>query len=292
MTDLPLENYPDLQAQLGRGGGETFRAWTELSQTGGLKPFSAAVPTGKIRDFRLAPGPLYAIIKNMEPINRYLDAAILKPELTQNEVVAAINESIKWKTKTVCVRPCDIALAKRLTAGTETGVSCVLAFPHGCTTTGVKVYEAKNYIEQGTDEIDMVANYGMIRSGNWEYVEADICAVAAICRAKRIPLKVIFETCYLTPEQIVRTTEICIRAGADFVKTSTGFATGGATVEAVRIMIDTAKGRIKVKPSGGIRDKKTATAYIEMGAERLGTNFSASEALITGSGGENQKSGY
>ncbi len=218
----------------------------------------------------------------MEPINRYLDAAILKPELTETEVMAAITESIKWNTKTVCVRPCDIALAKRMTAGTDTGVSCVLAFPHGTTTTAVKAFEAAEYIELGTDEIDMVANYAMIRSGAWDYVENDIRAVARICSEKKKPLKVIFETCYLTTEEIARTTEICVRAGATFVKTSTGFAAGGATVEAVKTMLDAAKGRISVKPSGGIRDRETAIKYVEMGAERLGTNYTASEALVTG----------
>jgi deoxyribose-phosphate aldolase len=215
----------------------------------------------------------------MKPINRYLDAAVLKPELTQGEAIAAIQESIRWKTKTVCVRPCDIEIAKKLTAGTDTGVSCVLAFPHGNTTTAVKAFEAAEYISLGVDEIDMVANYGYIRSGLWEEVEADIRAVVKVCKKSKTPLKVIFETCYLSPEEIEKTTELCVRAGADFVKTSTGFASGGATLEAVRIMIDTAKGRVKVKPSGGIRDRKTALAYLEMGAERLGTNYTASEAL-------------
>jgi deoxyribose-phosphate aldolase len=228
----------------------------------------------------------------MEPINRYLDAAILKPELTEDEVKAAITESVKWKTKTVCVRPCDIALAKRMTAGTETGVSCVLAFPHGVTTTAVKAFEAAEYIALGTDEIDMVANFAKIRSGDWDYVEKDIRAVADVCRAKKVPLKVIFETCFLTTDEIARTTEICVKAGADFVKTSTGFASGGATVEAVKTMLDTAKGRVKVKPSGGIRDAKTAEEYVRMGADRLGTNFTASEALVTGSSASGPKTGY
>ena len=228
----------------------------------------------------------------MEPINRYLDAAILKPELTEDEVKAAITESVKWKTKTVCVRPCDIALAKRMTAGTETGVSCVLAFPHGATTTAVKAFEAAEYIALGTDEIDMVANFGKIRSGDWDYVEKDIRAVADVCRANKVPLKVIFETCFLTTDEIARTTEICVKAGADFVKTSTGFASGGATVEAVKTMLDTAKGRIKVKPSGGIRDAATAEEYVRMGADRLGTNFTASEALVTGSSASGPKTGY
>ncbi len=198
----------------------------------------------------------------MEPINRYLDAAILKPELTRDEAAAAIRESVAWQTKTVCVRPCDIALAKELTAGTGTGVSCVLAFPHGCTTTAVKEAEAREYVALGADEIDMVANYGRIRSADWDYVEKDIRAVARVCNASKVTLKVIFETCWLTADEIARTTEICVAAGADFVKTSTGFSTAGATVEAVRVMLDTARGRIKVKPSGGIRDRETALAYV------------------------------
>jgi len=199
----------------------------------------------------------------MEPINRYLDAAILKPELTREEAIAAIHESIKWKTKTVCVRPCDIALAKGLTAGTETGVSCVLAFPHGCTTTEVKAFEAAQYIALGTDEIDMVANYGRIRSGDWQYVEDDIRAVARVCAASKVPLKVIFETCYLTEDEIARTTEICIACGANFVKTSTGFASGGATIEAVRVMLDTAKGRSTgkaVRPESATRRRPSASS--------------------------------
>jgi len=226
----------------------------------------------------------------MEPINRYLDAAILRPELTREEAVAAIEESIKWKTKTVCVRPCDIALAKSMCAGTDTGVSCVLAFPHGCTTTAVKAFEAKEYCGLGVDEIDMVANYGMIKSGQWDYVESDVRAVADVCKAgggtgRKVPLKVIFETCHLTAEEIAKTTEICVAAGADFVKTSTGFSSGGATEDAVRVMLDAAKGRVKVKPSGGIRTREQALRYVEMGAHRLGTNYTASEALVTGSAG-------
>lgn len=232
----------------------------------------------------------------MEPINRYLDAAILKPELTRDEVVAAIKESIKWKTKTVCVRPCDIDLAKGMCKGTETGVSCVLAFPHGTTTTAVKAFEASDYIRLGADEIDMVANYGMIRSGSWDYVEADIRAVAEVCNAAGVPLKVIFETCWLTAEEIAKTTEICVAAKAAFVKTSTGFSTGGATVDAVKTMLDTARGRIKVKPSGGIRTREQAIHYVEMGAQRLGTNYTASETLVTGashaSAAEQPKSAY
>lgn len=227
----------------------------------------------------------------MEPINRYLDAAILKPEFSRDEVLAAIDESLKWNTKTVCVRPCDVALARRRCEGSDTGISCVLAFPHGSAPSPVKAAEAANLIDQGAHEIDMVANFGRIRSGDWSYVSDDISAVVAVCKPGGVLLKVIFETCYLTPEEIARTTEICITCGADFVKTSTGFGSGGATEEAVRIMIETGKGRIQVKPSGGIRNRETALKYLEMGATRLGTNYTASEILVTG-GVSNTADGY
>lgn len=226
----------------------------------------------------------------MEPINRYLDAAILKPEFTQDEVLAAIDESIRWDTKTVCVRPCDVALARKRCDGTDTGVSCVLSFPHGCAPTPVKVFEARNLIEQGAHEIDMVANFGRIRSGDWSYVLDDISEVVAVCKPAGVLVKVIFETCFLLPEEIKRTTKVCIACGADYVKTSTGFASGGATKEAVRIMIETGSGKIQVKPSGGIRDRETALAFLEMGATRLGTNFTASESLVTGKTGDKKTS--
>ena len=230
----------------------------------------------------------------MEPINRYLDAAVLKPEMTRTEAIAAIRESVAWKTKTVCVRPFDIPLAKELCAGSETGVSCVLSFPHGTAPTAVKAFEAKTYIDMGVDEIDMVANYGMIRSGEWDYVEADIRAVADACRPAGVPLKVILETCQLDREQIQKATEICAACGAAFVKTSTGFSSSGASFEAVKTMLEAAAGRVQVKASGGIRDRETALAYVAMGAKRLGTNYSASEALIKGaaSPGDAPKGAY
>jgi deoxyribose-phosphate aldolase len=216
-------------------------------------------------------------------INKYLDAAVLKPEFTRAEAIEAIKECIKFKTKTVCVRPCDIDLAVEMCKGTETEVSCVLAFPHGTAPKEVKAFEAKLYAEKGANEIDMVVNYGFIKSGKWDWVEEDIRAVAEVTNKAGVPLKTIFETCYLTEEEIEATTKIAIKAGADFVKTSTGFGTGGATREAVEVMIKASEGKIKVKPSGGIRNYETAKMYVDMGAHRLGTNYSSNEAIIRGS---------
>ncbi|MDR1958282.1 MAG: deoxyribose-phosphate aldolase [Planctomycetaceae bacterium] len=217
-----------------------------------------------------------------EPLNRYLDHAVLKPEMTRQEAAEWIQSGIKYHVKTVCVRPCDIDLAVKLCAGTGTDVSCVLGFPHGCLCTESKAAEAALYISKGVAEIDMVANYGWIRSGLWDEVLADIKAVVETAHAKSVAVKVIFETSQLTPEEIARTTEICIQAGADFVKTSTGFNGVGATEEAVDCMLKTAAGRIQVKPSGGIRDKARAEMFVQRGANRLGVNGSSTPAICDG----------
>ena len=215
-------------------------------------------------------------------INRYLDAAALKPDFTREEAINAIKECIAFKTKTVCVRPCDIDLAVEMCNGTQTEVSCVLAFPHGTSPKEVKAFEAKLYVEKGVHEIDMVVNYGFIKSGRWDLVEEDIRAVVDVTKKAGVILKTIFETCYLTTDGIEKATEIAIKAGADFVKTSTGFGDGGATKEAVAAMLKASKGKVKVKPSGGIRNFKTAKMYIDMGAERLGSNYTSNAAIIKG----------
>jgi deoxyribose-phosphate aldolase len=217
-------------------------------------------------------------------IARYIDHAILKPEMTQDEARKAILEGINYSVRTVCVRPCDIELAVGLCKGTQTDVCCVLAFPHGCVPTEVKAFEASQYAFKGLKEIDMVANFGYVRSGLWDKVLKDIQAVAEVTRKAGVLLKVIFESCTLSLEEIKKTTEICIEAGADFVKTSTGFHNDGATVEAVKAMVEAAKGRIRVKASGGIRDIETARRYIDMGCERLGVGFSTTPVLISGQG--------
>ena len=217
-------------------------------------------------------------------IARYLDAAILKPEMTPAQAEAAILECIGYKAYTVCVRGCDIALAKKLCAGTETKVSCVLDFPYGYGGAAAKRETARLYSEQGVDEIDMVMNYGAARGGNWDVVEEEIRGVVEEAHAKGVGVKVIFETSQLDDAQIRKGTEVCIAAGADFVKTSTGFNGGGATVEAVKAMIETAKGRIKVKPSGGIRNFETAKMYVDMGADRLGVGYTSCKPICEGEG--------
>ncbi|MEG1547664.1 MAG: deoxyribose-phosphate aldolase [Clostridia bacterium] len=211
----------------------------------------------------------------MMDINRYLDHAILKPDMTQAEVRAAIQLGIDYKVRTVCVRPCDIEVAVDMCKGTQTDVSCVLDFPHGTASSAAKADAAKEYAAKGVLEIDMVMNFGLAKSGEWSRVQQDIEGVVRAAHAQDVGVKVIFETCYLTVDEIKKGTEVCIAAGADFVKTSTGFATGGATVEAVTAMLEAGRGCIKVKASGGIRDIDTARMYVEMGVDRLGNGFSS-----------------
>ena len=227
----------------------------------------------------------------MESLNRYLDAAVLKPEMSQDEAREAIEACVELETYSVCVRPCDIPLAHSLCHDTATLVCVVLGFPHGDQLSGSKADEARRYIDLGVDEIDMVANYGWIRSGEWEAVQADIAGVAEKTKAAKIPMKVIFETAHLTKEAIKRMVGICIAAGADFVKTSTGFNGTGAQVDDVALMIQAADGKIQVKPSGGIRDAEQATALIEMGAHRLGVGWTSCKAITEG-GPAASNSGY
>lgn len=218
----------------------------------------------------------------MTAINRYLDAAILKPEFTQEETIEAIQACIAIDAFSVCVRPCDIELAQKYCQGTNTAVCVVLGFPHGVQLPATKVAEAAEYIRLGVDEIDMVANYGWVKSGKWDAVKADIAGVTAQTKAAGIVSKVIFETAHLNAEQIKTLTEICIEAGADFVKTSTGFNGDGAQEADVKIMLETAAGRIKVKPSGGIRDTERAQMFIDMGVHRLGIGWNACPAICSG----------
>jgi deoxyribose-phosphate aldolase len=221
----------------------------------------------------------------VQDIHRYLDHAVLKPELARREAVEAIQLGIDYKVRTVCVRPCDIELAVEMCRGTESEVSCVLAFPHGCTSSLVKGDEARRYVAAGAQEIDMVVNFGFVRSGMWDEVVADIRAVTGVAKPAGVLVKVIFETSYLTLDQIKRTTACAIEAGADFVKTSTGFGGEGATVEKVQAMLDAAQGRIKVKPSGGIRDRAKAEMFVEMGAKRIGNGYTSTPKICDGAAG-------
>ena len=213
-------------------------------------------------------------------IARYIDHAVLKPAMTPEEVRSAIQLGIDNDVYSVCVQPRDIHMALKMCEGTNTLVSCVLDFPHGCGGAAAKREAARLYAEMGVREIDMVMNYGAARGGDWAAVREEIDAVVEEAHARGVLVKVIFETCELDEASIRAGVDACVDAGADFVKTSTGFAAKGATPEAVRAMLSQSAGRIRVKASGGIRTINDAHGYVEMGVERLGVGFSTTPALV------------
>ena len=205
-----------------------------------------------------------------QTIAAMMDHAVLKPNSTDEDIRKNAEACITYGIGDLCVRPTDVAYAKKLLAGSPVTVACVVGFPHGASRPETKATEARLAIADGADELDMVINIGKLLSGNHEFVSNDIAAVVAVAKPENVLVKVILETCLLTPEQIAQACELAIAAGADFVKTSTGFNGDGATVEAIQLMLDTVVGRAKVKPSGGIRDWQRALMFAEMGVHRLG----------------------
>ena len=213
-------------------------------------------------------------------LSRYIDSSPLNPVMTSDEIRAAIMEAVRQECCSVCVQPSDIPLAVELCRNSKTRVCTVLDFPHGKAPAAVKELEARYYMEYGAEEIDMVMNYGLARSGKWAEVEAEIRAVVNAAHARDVVVKVIFEASQLRDEEIARATEVSIAAGADFVKTATGFLGTGTTEEQLRIMLETARGRCKVKASGGIRDYRTAKKFLDMGVHRLGIGSSSVAGIL------------
>ena len=213
-------------------------------------------------------------------VAKTIDHAVLKPDMTDADVVANAAICRQRAVGCLCVRPSDVALASRELAGSKTVVAAVIGFPFGYNRTEAKALEAKLAIEDGAVELDMVMNTGQFLSGHHAYVQADIEAVVAEAKPSNVVVKVILETCLLTPEQIGQACELAEAAGADFVKTSTGFAGGGATPEAIAIMVQTVGKTMKIKASGGIRTWDEAIGYLEQGCSRLG--IGATEAVLDG----------
>jgi deoxyribose-phosphate aldolase len=207
-----------------------------------------------------------------------IDHAVLRPDLTVADIARNAALCVRKQVATMCVRPCDVALAAQLLADSGVGVSCVLSFPHGADATPVKVAQAKQAVADGAHEIDMVMNIGRFLSGDDDYVLDDIRAVVDLAHAAGVAVKVIQESGFLSLEQVACACELSYRAGADFVKTSTGFGPGGATPEVIDVMLRSVGGRMKIKASGGIRDRQTATAYLQQGVDRLGV--SATEKIL------------
>lgn len=200
--------------------------------------------------------------------SKYIDHTLLKAFATSKEIMNLCAEANKYDFASVCVNPCNVALAHKLLAGTDVKVCTVIGFPLGANTSDVKAYETTSAIANGADECDMVINIGALKEGNTDLVYKDIKAV--VDAANGVLVKVIIETCYLTPEEIVTACELSKKAGADFVKTSTGFGTGGAKAEDVALMRKTVGPDMGVKASGGVRNKEDFEKMIEAGANRIG----------------------
>ena len=203
-------------------------------------------------------------------LNKYIDHTILKATASSADVQKLCEEAIEHEFYSVCVNGCYVADAKHLLQGTDVKIAAVVGFPLGAMTTAAKVFEAKEAVENGASEIDMVINVAKLKDGEFEYVENEIRQIKEAIGDN--VLKVIIETCYLTDEEKVKACELSLVAKADFVKTSTGFGTGGAMYEDVKLMKSVVGNNAKVKASGGVRDKETAQKYVELGAERLGTS--------------------
>lgn len=211
-------------------------------------------------------------------INRMIDHTLLKAESSQDQIKQLCQEAKAHDFFSVCVQPTWISLCKEELAGSGVKIATVIGFPLGANTTETKVFEAKDAIEKGADEIDMVINIGALKSGQGQLVEDEIRAIKEAI-GDHI-LKVIIETCLLTEDEKIRACQLTLKAGGDYVKTSTGFSTGGAKLEDVKLMKDQVKDQAKVKASGGIRDFATAQKMVEAGADRLGV--SAGIAIVEG----------
>ena len=213
----------------------------------------------------------------VESVAALIDHAILKPELTDDEVAADLDLAGRWGVFSVCVRPSDIARSVARLDGTGVATGTVIGFPHGTTSTAAKTAESRRALDDGASELDMVLHIGRLRSGDLAAVTDDIAAVVGVAEGRVV--KVILETAYLSDEQVVAGSKAAEAAGASFVKTSTGFAGGGATMHHLQLMRDAVSPTVRIKASGGVRGLDTLLAMRAIGVDRFGT--SATETILT-----------
>ena len=219
-----------------------------------------------------------------QQVAKVIDHAVLKPNMTNEDVRANAEMCMARGIGCLCVRPGDVAMAVHALAGSDTSVASVIGFPHGSSRCETKAREAELAIEDGATELDMVMNIGRFLSGDHSYVQRDIQAVVDVARPRGIAVKVILETGYLSLEQVAQACRLAQAAGADFVKTSTGFNEGGATPAASAVMLKTVGDTMRVKASGGIRTWDAAVAYLEQGCTRLG--IGSTEQVLDGGAAE------
>ena len=206
----------------------------------------------------------------MEGLASYIDHTLLKPSATETQIRMLCEEALTYSFKAVCVNGCWVKLTSKLLKESGVKVATVIGFPLGAMSTAAKVSEAKDAVQNGADEVDMVLNIGWLKSQYYDKVQDDIAQVKQAIGSK--VLKVILETCYLTDDEKEKACELAVDAKADYVKTSTGFGTGGATFEDVLLMKAVVGDKALIKASGGVRDKETALRYISLGVSRLGTS--------------------
>jgi deoxyribose-phosphate aldolase len=217
-------------------------------------------------------------------IAKFIDQSLLKPHATEADIIKLCKAAIKYDFYSVCVNPYFVPLCNALLKGYDTKVTTVIGFPLGMATKDVKVYEAKQAILHGADELDIVMNIGAAKSGNWDYVGEEILDI--ISSTKSAVHKVIIETCYLTEEEKIAATKIASLFGAKFIKTSTGFGTKGATIKDVKLIKKIVGDRAEVKAAGGIKTLSQALQFIKAGATRIGTSAGVEimkEAIIQSS---------
>lgn len=203
-------------------------------------------------------------------INKYIDHTLLKADARHYEITKVLDEALQYDFASVCIQPCHVNYAAQYLKDSDVKVCTVIGFPLGANTTATKVFETKDAIANGADEIDMVMNIGALKDGKDDIVFNDIKSVVEAAQGKIV--KVILETCLLTANEIVKACQLCMQAKADFVKTSTGFSTSGATVEAVELMKVTVQEKMQVKAAGGIRNYDDMIKMIQAGASRIGTS--------------------
>lgn len=226
----------------------------------------------------------------------YIDQSVLKPEFTVEDIKKYSQEGIDFGCKTICVNPASLDIVAPMVRGTKTGICVVCDFPFGLSTTASKALQAEEYCRNyEIEDLDIVANYGRLRSGDLDYVTADIKAVVDVCHSYGTNVKVIVETDSLTIDQVKAGTRCAVAAGADFIKSSTGFYTGGeqrgATNEVVAAMIEAGEGRIKVKGSGAIRTREHFLELIDMGIDRMGVGYRSTSVVLGMSADEARKLG-
>ena len=229
---------------------------------------------------RIAAGLGIGDILANKSIARKIDHTLLKPDATVDDITALCDEAKKYQFASVCVNPGNVSLCSNLLKGSNVKVCTVIGFPLGATTTEAKRFEAEQAIKNGAEEIDMVINVGQLKQGNYDYVFNDVSQVVLAAKKNNNICKVILETALLTDEEKIKACIICKHAGADFVKTSTGFSKGGATVGDIALMKYVVGSSVGVKASGGIRSREDANAMIASGADRIGA--SASVKIVLG----------